>query len=99
MWTWNVTQTFVEKYDPWSGILAAAAFAIVSKTIELKGYSPGQLVFGYDMIPLIKHKVDWELIRQPKQKQINKDDISKNRNRVEHDYIVGSNVMLNNHSV
>ena len=34
-----------------------------------------QLVFGCDMIFPIKHKVDWELIRQRKQTQTNEDNI------------------------
>ena len=60
----NITQTYVDKYDPWWGILAAAEFATFSTTNRLKSYSPGQLVFGRDIILLIKHRVDWELIRQ-----------------------------------
>ena len=60
----------------------------------LKGYSPGQLLFGRDMILLIKHEVGWGLIRQRKQTQINKDNICKNKHRVYYDY----NVMLNKHT-
>ena len=41
--------------------------------------------------------VDWELIRQQNQTQINKDNIGKNRKRVDHDYKVGYKVILNNH--
>ena len=40
-------------------------------------YSPGQLVFGCDMIILIKNEMDWELIRQLNNAQINKDAICK----------------------
>ena len=46
--TCNIIQTYVDKYDPWSGILAAAAFSIISTTYRLKRYSPGQLFL--DMI-------------------------------------------------
>ena len=46
----NVTQNYVDKYDPWLGILAAAEFSICSTTNNMKVYSPGQLVFGCDMI-------------------------------------------------
>ena len=42
--------------------------------------------------------VDWELIRHWKQPQINKDNTRKNRNRVYHNYKVGDNVILNNHT-
>ena len=76
--TCNITQTYVEKDDPWLGILSAASFSILSTTNRFKVYSLGQLVFGRYMILLIKYTVDWELIRQLKQKQINKDNIRKN---------------------
>ena len=50
------------------------------------------------MIIPIKHKVDWELICQKNQTQINKDNIRKNRNRVDHDYKVRDKVMITNHT-
>ena len=55
----TIIQTYVEEDDPWSFILAAAAFVILQTTYRLKGYSLGQLLFGRDMILPIKHKVDW----------------------------------------
>ena len=66
MRTFNIQQTCVDKNDPWIVILAAAAFKIFSTTSRQKGYSPGQLIFGRGIILLIKHRVDWELIRQIK---------------------------------
>ena len=42
---YNVSQTYIDKNDPWTGILAAAEFLIFSTTNRKKGYSPGQLVF------------------------------------------------------
>ena len=62
------------------GILASESFAIFSTTKRLKGYSLGRLIFGRDMILPIKHMVDWELICQTNQEQINKDNIHENRN-------------------
>ena len=66
MRTFSITQTYVDKDDPRLGILDAASFTMFSETNMLKDYSMGQLVFGCDMITPIKHKVDWELIRQKK---------------------------------
>ena len=37
----NITQTYVDEDDPYSGILDAASFATCSKTNRLKGYSQG----------------------------------------------------------
>ena len=92
--TCNITQSYIDKDDPCSGILSAAAFEIHSTTNRIKRYSTGQLVFFRDMILPIKHTVDWELIRQQKQIQINKNNICKNRHTVDHKYKVGDNIML-----
>ena len=59
VWKFNIAQNYVDKDDPWSGILAAAPFEICLPTNRLKVYSLGQLLFVRDMIRLIKHKVDW----------------------------------------
>ena len=98
VWNFNISETYVEKYDLWSGILAAAAFAIRSTANRLKGYSTGLLVFfRYTILP-IEHKADRELIRQIYQKQINKDITIKNINKVYHDYQVGDKLILNNNA-
>ena len=55
-------------------------------------------MFGSDMILLIKQSVDWELIRQKKQTQINRDNARENKHRVEYDYKVRDKVMLNKHT-
>ena len=49
------------------------------------------------MIILIKHKVDWELIHQLNQTQINKDHICENNKIFYNDYKVGDKVMIDNH--
>ena len=77
--------------------MAAEEFAIFSKTIRQKVYSPGQLIFGRDMTLLINHRANWELIRQQKQTQVNRDNDRENKYRVEYDYKVGDKVMLTNH--
>ena len=50
------------------------------------------------MIILIKHRVDWELMRQEKHMQINRDNARKNKHRVEYDYKFVDKVMLTNHT-
>ena len=52
------TQTYVDENYPWSGILDAAEFLILSTTNRQNFYGPGQLIFVRDMILLIKHTVD-----------------------------------------
>ena len=85
----NISETYVDKDDPWLRFFSESEFGMFSTTNRLKGYSLGQLSFGRDMILLTKNKVDWELIRQRKQTQINKDNISENIKRVDHNYEVG----------
>ena len=96
--TCNIYQTYVDKDDSWLGILSAAAFTIISTKTRLKGYSPGQLVLVHDMVLLIKHTVDWKLIVQQKQTQMNKENILENRKWVDYDYNVGDKVILNNYA-
>ena len=97
--TFNISQTNIDKNDPWMEILAAAEFAIFPTTNRKNVYSPVQLVLVNDMIFLIKHNVDQKLIRQRKQAQINKDNICENRHRVDHQYKVGDKVILTKHTV
>ena len=54
-------------------------------TNSLRDYSPSQLVFVHGMILLIKHTVDWELIRQKRQTQMNKYNTHKDNKMVDHD--------------
>ena len=98
MRTFNIQQTYVEKNNPWAGILVAAAFENFSTTNSQKGYCPGQLIFGRDIILPIKHRVGWELLRQQKQMQMIRDNTRKNRHRVEHEYKAGDNVILTKHT-
>ena len=93
----NISKSYVDKDDPWTGILDAAEFVILKTTNRLKVYSPEKLLFGHEMIIPIKHKVDWELIYQQKQTQINKENISETKNIIYHDYNAVDKVILGNH--
>ena len=67
----------------WLGILATTEFSVCYATKRLKGYTMGQIIFGCDMIVMIKHDADWELIHEKNQKQINRYNIPVNRIRVD----------------
>ena len=56
--------------------------------------SPGQLVFGRDMILPIQFEADWALIAQQKQDSINASNKRENSKRVNHTYQVGDQVLL-----
>ena len=96
--TFNVKQTYVDRNDPWMGILAAVAFVIFRTISRQKVYSPGQLIFDHDINFLIKNRVDWELICKRKQAQINIDNACENKHRFDYDYKVGDKFMLTNHT-
>ena len=72
VWMYNIKYIYIYEDDLWSGILEALAFATHYTASRLKFYTTGQLLFGRDIIPLIKQMVGWELIIQKNQAQINK---------------------------
>ena len=93
----NISQTYVDRNDPWTGILAAVTFSILSTNNRLKDYSTGWLIFGCDVIIPIKHKLDWWMICQKNQVQINKDNIRKIDIKLTTN-IAGDNSVLTNHT-
>ena len=80
-------------------ILAAAAFAVQSTYHRTKEKSPGQLVFGRDMILPINCVADWRYIRQQKKSQIDKDITCENTTITDNDYRVVDEVMKKTKSV
>ena len=69
--TYNLQGNYLDKDDPWMVILSVTVFEIRSTVHTLKGYTPGQLIFGRYMVLPIKHISNWKLIPQRKQAQIN----------------------------
>jgi len=92
--TFELESNFLEEEDPWKGILSATAFAIRSTFHTTLKKSPGQLVFGRDMIFNIKHTANWEYIKQRKQKIINKNNQRENSGRIQYQYQKGEKVLL-----
>ena len=58
--------------DPFEEELAAAAYAIRCGFHATHGHSPGELVFGRNMFLPVEAPVDWEELKQRKQKAIAK---------------------------
>ena len=69
--TYNLQGNYLDKDDPWMVIISVTVFTIRSTVHTLKGYTPGQLIFGQDMVLPTKHISNWKLIPQRKQAQIN----------------------------
>jgi transposase InsO family protein len=62
--TFELESNYLDEEDPWKGILSATAFAVQSTFHTTLRNTPGQLVFGRDMIFNIKHEANWEFIRK-----------------------------------
>ena len=82
----------------WNGVLSAAAYGIRSTYHTTLKASPGQLVFGRDMIFNIRHVADWRAIQQRKQQVIDKNNRRENSTRIEHHYQIGDEVIMRNKS-
>jgi len=92
--TFELEDNYLDEEDPWKGVLSATAFAVRSTFHTTLHQSPGQLVFGRDMIFNIKHEANWEYIRQRKQKLIDKNNARENAGRIPHVYNLGDKVLL-----
>ena len=85
----------LDEDNPWTGILSAVAWAIRSTYHTTLDASPGELVFGRDMIWNISHVANWQYIKERKQQRINENNKNENKKRREHDYQVGEKILLN----
>ena len=92
--TFELENNYLDEKDPWKGILSATAFAIRSTYHTTLQKSPGQLVFGRDMIFNIKHAANWKIIQANKEQKIAKNNANENKKRIFHEYKVGDKVLL-----
>ena len=92
--TFELEDKELDTNDPWGPFLSAAAWAIRSTVHTTLDATPGQLVFGRDMLLPIQIKTDWARIRQRKQDIINVNNRKENEKRIEHKYHVGEKVLL-----
>jgi hypothetical protein len=92
--TFELENNYLDDEDPWKGILSATAFAVRSTFHTTLQNTPGQLVFGRDMILNVKHEANWEYIRARKQNIILKNNKAENAKRIPHTYAVGDKVLL-----
>jgi transposase InsO family protein len=92
--TFELEDNYLDEDNPWKGILSATAFAVRSTFHTTLRNTPGQLVFGRDMILNIKHEANWEFIRERKQQIIEKNNKAENAKRIPHNYAVGDRVLL-----
>ena len=87
--TFELQENYLDEENPWKGILSAAAFAVRSTYHTTLQKTPGQLVFGRDMIFNVKHTANWEYIKARKQTLIFKNNKLENAKRTPHTYTAG----------
>jgi hypothetical protein len=80
--------------DPRGPFISSAAYAIRSKFHTTLKATPGQLVFGRDMVLPIKFMADWGAIGQQRQKDMGRTNRIENAFRISHDYKIGDKVLL-----
>ena len=76
------------------GILAAAAFAVLSTYHQTKQKSPGQIVCWQETILPIIHIEIWRYICQRKHAHIEKDVIREISTRINYDFNTGDKVLV-----
>jgi hypothetical protein len=86
----------MDEKDPWGPFLASAAHAIRSTFHTTLKATPGQLVFGRDMVLPIKFMADWGPIEQQRQKEMVHNNRRENSSRISHDYKVGDKILIKN---
>ena len=75
-------------------VLQNCAFAVRASFHTTLGATPGQLVFGRDMVLPIAYEANWESIHERRQKLIQENNRRENLNRVAHECRAGEKVLL-----
>ena len=92
--TFELEKRELDETNPFEPFLTATAYAIRSTYHTTLQATPGQLVFGRDMILPTEFKANWAAITLRKQTIINKSNKQENRKRIPHQYSVGDKVLL-----
>ena len=73
----------LEDDDPFNKYILSVSYAICSAYHQTHGFSPGQLVFGRGMFLDTRAEIDWDAIRERKQRKIQKSNEQENKNRID----------------
>jgi hypothetical protein len=87
--TQELEETPFNTTDPWSDILAKCSWALRSTFHTVARATPGQLIFGRDMIFDVAYKANWADLRKRKRNAIANANDRENNRRIKHKYIPG----------
>ena len=92
--SFELQDNYLDQDDPWKGVLSVVTYAICATYHTTTQKTPGQLVFGRDMVFNIQHTANWEYIRKRKQDLIDQNNQQENQKRIEYEYNVGDKILL-----
>jgi hypothetical protein len=92
--TFELENQHIDHEDPWTPFLSAAAWAIRSTYHSVLDATPGQVVFGRDMILPIEFQTNWALISQRQRNALTRNNARENAKRIAHNYRIGDKVLL-----
>jgi hypothetical protein len=92
--TFELDEQELSETNPWAPFLSATAWALRSTYHLALDATPGQVVFGRDMILPIRYRTDWAQLKHRFQERINKDNVRENSKRITYTYKVGDKVLL-----
>ncbi|MGH7954563.1 MAG: hypothetical protein ACREOZ_01230, partial [Gloeomargaritales cyanobacterium] len=92
--TKELEQVILNPDHPFEDIIPQISFAIRSTVHTTLQATPGQLVFGRDMILPIPFNADWRVIHQRKQRLISASNRKENLKRTQHVYNIGDQVLI-----
>jgi RNase H-like domain found in reverse transcriptase/Reverse transcriptase (RNA-dependent DNA polymerase)/Integrase zinc binding domain len=92
--TFELEKRELDDKEPFEPFLTATAYAIRSTYHTTLKATPGQLVFGRDMILPVQFKANWASIALQKQERINQSNSQENQKRIPHTYKIGDKVLL-----
>ena len=92
--TKDLDKKIFDYIDPWGENLAYIAWAIRASYHHTIIATPGQAVFGRDMLFNLTSVVHWRVVTAAKQRQVDIGNVRGNTKRVMHDYDIGDQVYL-----
>ena len=91
---YNLGEMELDPIDPWGSIMANIAWAVRSTYHTTIQATPGQLVYGRDMLFDIEYIANWKSIQARKQASIDKNTFQENYRRTDWDYQIGDLVTI-----
>ena len=92
--TKRLKEQTLDYIDPFGDILASVAWAIRASYNSGTNATPGQLVFGRDMMFNLSSLANWKELTLKKQKNTDKANLRENLGRVDYDYEPGQKVYV-----